>query len=69
MIQLIVDYSEEIGFWYFVVREDDQTVCFRPGFRTQEQAREIGDQWIRDKLGGVKADSTTELPPQPDREP
>jgi hypothetical protein len=60
MIKLIVDFDEEIGFWYFVVREGDETLHFRPGFRTKEEASFIGDAWICRELGGMPSDEVPE---------
>ena len=52
-ITLVVDYDEEIGFYYFVVKEGDKTIHFRPGFRTHEEAKQVGDLWIREHLGAA----------------
>jgi hypothetical protein len=41
---LITDYDQETGFYYFVVKLGDQTLHFRPGFRTDEGAKLAGDQ-------------------------
>jgi hypothetical protein len=60
MIKLIVDFDEELGFWYFVVREGEETLHFRPGFRTKEEASFIGDDWIRRELGGMPSDEVPE---------
>jgi hypothetical protein len=60
MIKLIVDFDEELGFWYFVVREGEETLHFRPGFRTKEEASLIGDAWIRRELGGMPSDEVPE---------
>lgn len=49
-ITLITDYDEDSGFYYFVVKEGDETLHFRPGFRTREEAERVGDLWIRDNL-------------------
>ena len=60
MIKLIVDYDEEIGFWYFSVREGEETLHFRHGFRTKEEASAIGDDWIRRELGAMPEDEAAE---------
>lgn len=60
MITLIVDYDDDIGLWYFVVKEDEATLHFRPGFRTQADAQRIGDLWIRDELGAHPSDEPEE---------
>lgn len=52
-ITLVVDFDEGIGFYYFVVKEGEETLHFRPGFRTREEARSVGDSWIRDNLGAA----------------
>ena len=52
-ITLVVDFDKEIGFYYFVVKEGDTTLCFRPGFRTREEAAQVGDSWIRENLGAA----------------
>jgi len=56
MITLMVDYDEELGLWYFVVKEGEEVLHFRPGFRTREEAQEIGDAWIRTELGAHPSD-------------
>jgi hypothetical protein len=50
---LIADYDEEIGLYYFVVKEGDAIVHFRPDFRTREEAERGGDLWIRQQLGAT----------------
>ena len=64
MIKLIVDYDEEIGFWYFSVRESvregEETLHFRHGFRTKEEASTVGDDWIRRELGATPEDEAAE---------
>ncbi len=52
-ITLIVDYDEEIGLYYFVVKQGDETLHFRPGFRTREEAERVGDLWIQEHLGAT----------------
>lgn len=56
MITLMIDFDAEIGFWYFVVREGETVLHFRPGFRTHAEAEAAGDAWIRDELGAAPAD-------------
>jgi hypothetical protein len=53
-ITLVVDYDEEIGFYYFIVKEGETTLSFRPGFRTREEAERVGDLWIREQLGAER---------------
>lgn len=53
MITLIVEFNEEIGFWQFIVKEDDRILHCRPGFRAREQAEFNGDAWVRNHLGGI----------------
>jgi hypothetical protein len=60
MIKLIVDFSEEIGFWYFVVEVDGETVCFRPGFREKAEAARVGDLWIQENLGASREFKSSE---------
>lgn len=49
--KLIVDVDDETGFWYFAVTDEaGDTVHFRPGFRSKEEAIRIGDDWIRTTL-------------------
>lgn len=60
MITLIVEFNESIGFWQFIVKEDAQIIHFRPGFRTREHAEHIGDEWIRDHLGGIPLEEDEE---------
>ena len=52
-ITLVVDYDEEIGFYYFIVKDGDTTLHFRPGFRTHEEAARVGDLWIQEHLGAA----------------
>ena len=52
-ITLIVDFDEGIGLYYFVVKEGGETLHFRPGFRTREEAARIGDLWIQEHLGAT----------------
>lgn len=52
-IELIADYDEEIGLYYFVVKAGDKIAHFRPGFRTREEAERAGDLWIRQQLGAA----------------
>lgn len=54
-IKLIVDYDEDTDMYYFVVKEGSETLHFRPGFRTHEDAERIGDEWIREQLGASDA--------------
>jgi len=60
MMTLIVDYDEDIGLWYFVVKEDGVILHFRPGFRTHGDAQRIGDSWIRAELGAHPSDEPEE---------
>lgn len=60
MMMLIVDYDEDIGLWYFVVKEDGMILHFRPGFRTQGNAQRIGDLWIRAELDAHPPDEPEE---------
>lgn len=59
-ITLVVDYDEEIGFYYFIVKEGETTLSFRPGFRTREEAARVGDAWIREHLGAAPAQGDQE---------
>ena len=61
-ITLVVDYDEEIGFYYFVVKEGDETIHFRPGFRTHEEAEQVGDSWIQEHLGAVRKQDNEDNP-------
>jgi len=60
MIVLRVDYDEELGLWYFVVRAGEDILHFRPGFRTREDAYQTGDAWIRTELGAHPSDQQEE---------
>jgi len=60
VITLIVEFNETIGFWQFVVKEEGEIIHFRPGFRTREQAEQVGDGWIRDNLGGIPLEEDEE---------
>jgi hypothetical protein len=60
MITLIVDYDAQLGLWYFVVKEGEEVIHFRPGFRTREDAQETGDIWIRTELGAHPSDEQEE---------
>ncbi len=55
-ITLIADFDKAIGLYYFIVKEGSETLHFRPGFRTREEAEHTGDQWIRDHLGAAPQD-------------
>jgi hypothetical protein len=57
-ITLITDFDPDIGLYYFIVKEGQATLHFRPGFRTQEEAEHTGDQWIRDHLNATPQDSS-----------
>ena len=61
-ITLVVDYDEEIGFYYFIVKEGDKTIHFRPGFRTHEEAAQVGDSWIQEQLGAVRKQGDKDNP-------
>lgn len=57
-IKLIVDWDDEIGLWYFVVKVDGEIFCYRPGFREKAEAAQVGDLWIRNNLNAYPADET-----------
>lgn len=65
---LAVDYDEEIGFFYFVVTEGDNTLHFRPGFRTREEAHYVGDSWIQEHLGAAPKQGEESNPNEPPRQ-
>ncbi|MBN8595832.1 MAG: hypothetical protein J0M33_29025 [Anaerolineae bacterium] len=56
MITFIVEFNEDIGFWQFIVKLDGEVICFRPGFRSHDEAERVGDAWIRDILDGQPVD-------------
>jgi hypothetical protein len=51
MITLTVGYDDEIALWFFAVKEDENVLHFRHGFRSCDEAAQTGDAWIRDELG------------------
>jgi len=59
MITLMVDYVAALGLWYFVVKEGEDVIHFRPGFRTREDAQGTGDTWIRTELGAQSSDESS----------
>jgi hypothetical protein len=48
--KLIIDVDHDTDLWYFFVQEGQETIHFRPGFRTKEEAQSVGDSWIRENL-------------------
>ncbi len=68
-IGLFVAFDEEIGFWYFVAERvydagetelgfpGTEVLHFRPGFRTEEQALEVGEAWIKENFNVTPKDS------------
>ena len=60
MITLTLGYDDEIALWFLVVKEDDNVLHFRHGFRSRDEAAQTGDGWIRDELGLSQTDELGE---------
>lgn len=56
MVDLVVDFDDELGFWFFFVEMNTKVICFRPGFRSEDDAISAGDAWIRNELGATLID-------------
>lgn len=58
-LRLIVDFDPDSG-WHFVVKEGQDTLIFRPGFRSREDAEQAGDAWLRAELDATPEDTRTD---------